>query len=263
MLTEPVTAKLTVGALSIELIDRGRGRPIVFLHPGDGLDPQAPVLDRLAARGRLIAPYHPGFGHSDLPGDYNSVDDLAYFYLDLFDQLDISDAVLVGVSLGGWIAAEIAVRSTARISQLVLANPVGIRTAKDETVVEIADVFTLPPAEVERRAYAEPAKWVRGFDQMSDDEIFVVARNREAYCLFAWSPYMHNPGLRRWLHRIRIPTLVLRGERDGLTAPDYGRAYAAAIPGARFETLPGAGHYPHVERPDEFAASVARFAGLT
>src|SRR5262249_44598866 len=110
----PVTS-IAVNGTTIELVDRGHGRPILFLHPGIGIDPDAPVLAALERGGRVIAPSHPGFGTSQLPKGMNSVDDLSYFYLDLLDQLDLDDVLMVGVGLGGWIAAEIAVKNSARL----------------------------------------------------------------------------------------------------------------------------------------------------
>src|ERR1700681_2794974 len=108
---------LVVDGIRIELIERGSGRPLLFLHPGIGIAPSAPVLDRLAERARVIAPSHPGFGASEQPAGFNTIDDLAYFYLDLLDELDLTGATVVGVSLGGWIAAEMAVKSAQRISR--------------------------------------------------------------------------------------------------------------------------------------------------
>jgi pimeloyl-ACP methyl ester carboxylesterase len=247
---------------TLELIDTGSGRPIVFLHGGDGIDPRWPVLQHLASLGRLIAPSHPGFGHSALPAHFRSVDDLAYAYLDLFEQMNLQDVVLVGTSLGGWIAAEMAVRSTARIGHLVLADAVGIRCATDETAADIADVFSLSPADIETRAYADPARWRRSYDDCSDDELLVMARNREALSLYGWSPYLHNPILRHWLHRIDRPTLVLWGAADRITAPEYGRAWAAGIAGAQFTQIDEAAHHPHIEQADRFAREIAGFAGL-
>src|SRR5690348_10334964 len=100
---------LVVGGLRVELIERGEGRPLLFLHPGIGIDAKAPVLDRLAAKARLIAPSHPGFGASGIVPSITTVDDLAYFYLDLMDDLDLREAIVVGVGLGAWIAAATAV----------------------------------------------------------------------------------------------------------------------------------------------------------
>src|SRR5205085_8919959 len=124
----------------IDAVERGTGAPILFLHPGIGLDPAAAVLDRLGARGRLIAPSHPGFGTSEQPPAFDSVDDLAYFYLDLLDELDLKAVTLVGVSLGGWIAAEMAVKSTARMARLGLADAVGVKIGCRETC-DVVDTF--------------------------------------------------------------------------------------------------------------------------
>src|SRR3954470_8573745 len=113
---------LVVNGTTIEAVDKGDGRPILFLHPGIGIDPAAPVLSELAKGGRVIAPSHPGFGTSQLPKGMTSVDDVSYFYLDLLDQLDLHDVVVVGVGLGGWLAAEIAVKNSTRLSRLLLGH---------------------------------------------------------------------------------------------------------------------------------------------
>src|SRR5262245_9668138 len=117
--------KVTVNGIRLEVVEKGRGRPLLFLHPGIGLDPDAPVIEKLAEKARMIAPSHPGFGNSEQPKSFTTVDDLAYFYLDLIDELDLKDTIVAGVSLGAWIAAEIAIKSTARLSQPLLANAVG------------------------------------------------------------------------------------------------------------------------------------------
>jgi pimeloyl-ACP methyl ester carboxylesterase len=253
-----VSSSIDVNGIRIDLVDRGQGRPLLFLHPGIGLDPAAPVLDRLAGRFRLIAPTHPGFGASDLPAGFDTVDDLAYFYLDLLDQLDLREVVLAGVSLGGWIAAAIAVKSTARLSRLVLANAVGVKIGGRETR-DIADIFAVTEREFNELAYSDPASVARDYKTMPDADVRTVARNREATARYAWSPYMHDPKLKGRLHRIRIPTLFLWGSADRITSEHYGRAYCAAIPDARFETIAHAGHFPHLEQPDEFARRIVAF----
>ena len=250
--------KIKVNGIAVDVLERGQGRPLLFLHPGIGLDPAAPVFDRLAAKCRLIAPTHPGFGGSEQPKGFDTVDDLAYFYLDLLDELDLHDVTLAGVSLGGWIAAEIAVKSTARISRLVLANAVGIKVSGRETR-DIADIFAITEQEFNELAYSDPSIAARDYKAMPDDAVRAVARNREATARYAWSPYMHDPKLKGRLHRIRIPTLFLWGTADRILSEQYGRAYCAAIPGARFETIANAGHFPHIEQPDEFARRVLAF----
>lgn len=248
---------IEVRGIRVECIDRGSGRPLLFLHPGIGLDTAGPVLDRLAKGARVLAPSHPGFGGSDLPSSFTTVDDLAYFYLDLLDVFDLRDVTLVGVSLGAWIAAEIAVKSTARIAKLVLADAVGIRV-HDRDTSDIADIFALTEKGFIALAYHDPAVGTRD-PALPDASVARIARNLESTARFCWNPYMHDPKLKGRLHRIDVPTLLLWGAQDRIVAPDYGRAYAAAIPGARFALIDKAGHFPHLERPAAFAEQALSF----
>ena len=252
------SGSIAVNGIRIEMIERGRGRPLLFLHPGIGIEADAPVLDALAARARVLAPIHPGFGRSEAPKSFDSVDDLAYFYLDLIDQLALDDLAVVGVSLGGWIAAEIAVKSTARMSHLVLANPVGIKVGGREQR-DIADIFAVTENEFLELAFCDPKAGKRDYKSMPDAEVKAASRNREATARYAWSPYMHDPKLKGRLHRIRIPTLLLWGMNDRVLSEPYGRAYCAAVPGARFEPIERAGHFPHLEQPQAFADAVLAF----
>ena len=238
----------------------GHGPPLLFLHAENGLRYPAPWADELAARFRLLAPSHPGFGASELPRWMASVDDLAYTYLDLLAALDLRDVVLVGVGFGGWIAAEIAVRSTERIGRLVLADPVGIKVSDRETR-DIVDIFATAQADLLRLGYHDPAKGALDASTMSEEQAVTLFRDREAIALFAWSPYMHNPRLKYHLHRIDVPTLVLWGESDRIVSADYGRAFAAAIPGARLRDDPGGRAFPHLEVPRDFADRISAFTG--
>ncbi len=181
-----------------------------------------------------------------------SVDDLSYFYLDLLDQLDLRDLTVVGVSLGAWIAAEIAVKSTARMSRLVMANAVGVKVGDRETR-DIADIFAITDKEYLDLTYCDPSVGQRDYKALPDAEVLAAARAREATARFAWNPYFHDPRLKSRLHRIRIPTLFLWGSHDRMLSEAYGRAYCAMIPGARFETIDRAGHFPHQEQPKVFA----------
>jgi pimeloyl-ACP methyl ester carboxylesterase len=253
---------MVVNGITIETVERGQGRPILFLHPGIGIDPAAPVLDELARGGRVIAPTHPGFGTSQLPKGISTVDDLSYVYLDLLDQLDLRDVLVVGVGLGGWLAAEIATKNDTRLSRLVVANAIGIKLGDRETR-DIVDIWSLMPDELDALAWADPAAGKLDYKSLPQEASLAAARNREAYARFCWSPYMHNPKLKNRLHRIRIPTLFLWGAADRILSDKYGRGYCAMIPGARFETIERAGHYPHLEQPEEFARRALAFAGTT
>ncbi len=257
--TAGAATSLVVNGTTLEAIERGRGRPILFLHPSNGIDAGAPVLDRLAKGGRVIAPSHPGFGASQLPKGMTTIDDVSYFYLDLLEQLDLRDVLVVGVGLGGWIAAEIAVKSTERLSQLVLGNPVGLKFGDRETR-DIVDIWALMPNEFNELAYFDPKAGERDYKNLPEAESLAAARNREAHARLAWSPYMHNPKLKSRLHRIKLPTLFLWGTADRILSEKYGRGYCGLIPGAKFEPIEKAGHFPHIEQPAEFARRVLAFA---
>jgi pimeloyl-ACP methyl ester carboxylesterase len=257
---ERAADSLVVAGTRIDMIERGSGRPLLFLHPENGIEPAAAAIDELAKAAHVFAPTHPGFGRSELPKGMRSVDDLSYFYLDLLDQLDLRDVTMVGVSLGAWIAAEIAVKSTARLARLVLANAVGVKVGDRETR-DIADIFALTEPEYLAIAYCDPAVGQRDYKALPDAEVLAAARAREATARFAWNPYFHNPRLKSRLHRIRIPTLFLWGAHDRMLSEAYGRAFCAMIPGARFEPIERAGHFPHQEQPKRFAERILAFAG--
>jgi pimeloyl-ACP methyl ester carboxylesterase len=247
-----------VSGVSLEVEEKGQGRPILFLHPGEGLQASRPWLDAMATDHRVIAPHHPGFGGSALPDWVGTVDDLAYLYLDLVAQLRLNDAVLAGACFGGWVAAEMAIRNTTRFAGLLLAAPLGIK-AGGVLDRDIVDMHAISRSAFMRLAWADPAKGEIDYTKLADSELAAVARGREALAVFGWKPYMHNPRLKRWLHRINIPTHLIWGEQDGIVSVAYGEAWKAEILGASIETIPNAGHYPHWEQPDAFAACVRAF----
>jgi len=250
---------LTVQGVHLEVVERGGGRPILVLHDEDGLDPKAPFLDLLAARARVIAPSHPGFGHSPDADGIESIDDLAYLYLDLLARQGLRDAILLGCSLGGWIAAEMAVKCTHRIARLILVAPLGIKVGDRETR-DIPDIYALPQAEVARLKFHDPSRAVVDYAALSDEALTVITRNREATAFYGWEPYFHDPKLRQRLHRIDIPTLLVWGASDRFVTPGYyGAAYRDAIPGSRLEIIERAGHLPHIEQPEAFAERVRVF----
>jgi pimeloyl-ACP methyl ester carboxylesterase len=255
---ESVAPTLVVNGTRVDIIERGAGRPLLFLHPENGIEPALPAIDELAKGARVIAPTHPGYGCSELPKGMRTVDDLSYFYLDFLDQLDLRDLAVVGVSLGAWLAAEIAVKSSARFSRLIMANAVGIKVGDRETR-DVVDIFALTEKEYLDIAYCDPAAGARDYKALPDAEVLAAARAREATARFAWNPFFHNPRLKSRLHRIRIPTLFLWGTHDRMLSESYGRGYCALIPGARFELIDRAGHFPHQEQPKMFAEKVLAF----
>ena len=251
--------RITLGEVELEYLDRGHGQPMLLLHGAGGPRPHAPFVDLLEPHARVIAPTHPGFAAATVPEWFDSIDDLAYLYLDLLEALDLHDVVLVGFSMGGWTAAEIAIKCAHRLAGLVLVDAVGIKISDRETR-DIADLFATAPAELNRITFHNPAN-APDLLALSDAELELVARNREASAMYLWEPYAHSPKLRRRLRRINLPTLVLWGESDGLVKPSYGRAYADLIANAQFELIREAGHIPQIEQPHVFADHVIRFLG--
>lgn len=257
--------RVDAAGVPVEIAEAGNGPTLLFLHgghPSGRLDPQARFIEALAGSLRVIAPTHPGFGTTAAPPQLTTIDDLAYLYLDLIEALNLRDVILVGASLGGWIAAEMAVKTTERLSRLILIDAVGIKPGDRESR-DIADIYAVTDRQLAEIAWADPQKMVRDSKTLPEEELIVMARSREATGRYAWSPYMHNPKLKTRLQRIHLPVLVLWGDSDRITTQDYGRAFAGAIPGARFATIEGAGHFPHLEQPNAVARNILDFIAET
>jgi pimeloyl-ACP methyl ester carboxylesterase len=250
--------RLSAHGIDLEVLRSGAGHPVLLLHGMTPLDPAAPVVERLSAHAEIVAPTHPGFGGSPRPDDFDTVYDLVHLYCDVLRQLPHETVTLLGLSFGGWLAAEIAALGHPRIGALVLVDAVGIKVSDRETP-DILDVFNTAPAVVRQRAWHDPERWAPDYDAMSDEALVAHARNRDALCRYAWDPYMYNPQLARWLDRIAVPTLVLWGTSDRVVTPAYGRAYSERIPGARFELIDAAGHHPHIEQPKVFVERIVSF----
>jgi len=249
-----------VDGVEIEMNVRGSGRKLLFLHPEIGFDRAGPALDALATGAQVIAPTHPHYGAAKAPATLNTVDDLSYLYLDLIEKLDLGELAVVGLGIGGWIAAATAIKNDALFSRLVLVDAFGIKVGGREAR-DIFDMYFVTEADLAKVLYFDQELAARDVSKLPDEELYAIARAREATSLYGWKPYLHDPKLKGRLHRIRVPTLVLWGADDRIVAPDYGRAYCAAIPGARFVAVERAGHFPHVEKPEEFAKHVLGFIG--
>jgi pimeloyl-ACP methyl ester carboxylesterase len=252
--------KLKVADVELELFDSGQGRPILFLHGSGGFDPRQPFVAPLTAKRRLVAPAHPGFGKSSLPDWLDSVDDIAHLYLELMDFLKYRDVDVVGCSIGGWIAAEMATKSPDRFRRLVLVGPVGIKVGPADKL-DIPDIFAMPESEVQKLIYHDPDRMKVDTAKMSDDALAAMFRARETSALLTWEPWMHNPKLKHRLQRIAAPVLFIRGESDGLVSAAYLDAYSRFLPDARTLTIKAAGHVPQLEQPAAFAEAVLEFLG--
>src|SRR5258708_9185476 len=156
----PVTEK--IAGANIEILRRGKGRPVLFLHPHIGMHGSGRFIELLAREAQVIAPSHPGFGHSELPKGMSTVDDMSYFYLDLIESLDLRELLVVGASVRAWIAAEIATKTRERLSRLVLIGAVGARFgALDKS--DIVGIFATPRGRWGEHSFRDPAVWLRDY----------------------------------------------------------------------------------------------------
>jgi pimeloyl-ACP methyl ester carboxylesterase len=251
------TSTITLQRVALQVVRRGKGAPLLLLHGGDGPQDRLPFFQRLTERFEVIAPIHPGFAGSNIPEHFDSLKDLVYLYLDLLDAMGLDDIILVGFSMGGWAAAEIAVRNTSRLFKLVLVDAVGIKPG-DREARDIADIFAMPAPEVAKLMFHDPSR-APNPATMTDEQLTVLAADRIAHAMYTWDPYMHNPKLRYRLHRINVPTLLIWGASDGMVPVAYAEAYRALIPDARLVVIPKAGHLPQVEQPDLLLEHILSF----
>jgi pimeloyl-ACP methyl ester carboxylesterase len=238
--------------------DQGKGRPFLVLHGGGGPESIAALAASLSSAGRVIAPTHPGFAGTPRPEWCASIGDLVLLYLALLDRLELNDVVVIGNSIGGWIACEMALRASPRISSIVLLNAVGIDPGiAGWTMINPAK---LTPQERAARAFFNPGKFATA--PSGSAAAAVAATDYAALKKYAGTPFMVDPSLRARLAAMSVPALVLWGETDLFVDIEYGRIYAKSIPEARFEAIPEAGHFPQIEQRDEVQRKILQWLAL-
>jgi len=247
----------------------GSGSPVVYLHSASGEGVGVPFTDELAADYDVIAPMFPGFGESEGIEQIDDMDDAVFHLLDLWEVLGLEAPHVVGLSLGGWMGAELATRYPDRVGKLVLVNPAGLYLEG----APILDIFGRSPAEMAEDLFfdqnqpmaqlmhqfadyrADPAQ----IGNLTFEMIKPIVQVMAATARLGWDPYLHNPKLPKRLHRITAPTLVVRGEHDTLIPEPHARYYAEHISGARLEVVPDVAHMLPIERGDELARIVREF----
>ncbi|MFI6933838.1 alpha/beta fold hydrolase [Streptomyces sp. NPDC050287] len=244
--------------LSFTVDERGDGHPVLLLHGGGGPQTVTGFAGLLAEQrpARVITPVHPGFGGTARPDWLTDVSTLAQVYVRLLDELGLRGVTVVGNSIGGWIAAEIALLGSDRISGVVLVDAAGIQVPGHP----VADPFTLTPAELSALSFHDVEKFRIDPSTFSDEQRAVAAANRAALEVYSGPHAMADPTLRERLAKVTSPALVVWGESDRVVDTEYGRAYAAAVPGAGFEVLPRTGHMPQIESPGQLLPVVWDFA---
>lgn len=243
--------------LTVRIDEGGSGRPILVLHGGAGPQSVAGLAAALSSRAHVLRPTHPGFEGEPRPEWFDSIDDLALTYLELLERLDLRNVLVIGSSVGGWIASAMAVHNVTRLAGLVLLDAVGIQVDGHPA----ADASTLSPDELLAISFHNPAAFRVDPATMSPEQARARAGNIKTLYVYDQGLNMADPKLRRRLGRVSIPALVVWGESDRIVDAEYGRAYAQALPNARFELIPEAGHLPQLEQPERLLKLVWEFAG--
>ena len=252
----PATDVLDVRGTPVRLQRAGDGAPLLFLHGAGAGGRWLSFQEALARRFDVLSPTHPGHAGSPAAEWIEDILDLAFHYLDLLDALRLDRVHLVGASLGGWIAAEMAVIASHRLSSLVLIDPVGIKV--DGWIYPFLFGMELPELVATVFHRPEAALALAPKDQ-SVDTLVELYRQNAALARVAWNPYLYDPRLRRRLARIGAPTLLAWGEHDRLAPLVCADTWRKEIAGARLTTFRHSGHVPHLEEPEAVAAAIAEF----
>ena len=258
--TRTVTVDAAGGPVPVTFTERGAGRPFLLLHGGAGPQSVEKFADLLAGAdpARVIIPLHPGFGGTPRPEGLASIADLAAVYGQLLEDLDLAGVTVVGNSIGGWIAAEIALLGSPRVSGVVLVDAAGVKLDAEPA----ADFFSLTMDQVADLSYYRPDAFRINLDALPDAAKAVMAGNRAALAVYGGAD-MADASLLGRLPAVTVPVLVVWGAADRMITPAHGRAYADAIAGARFHLIAEAGHLPQLETPDELLKVITDFAGGT
>ena len=238
----------------------GSGQTLLLLHGAGGSANLKELASKLAEDFDVLLPDHPGFGLSDQSKRLSSVSDLAFYYLDFIQELGLKDIHLVGFSLGGWIAAEIAIRSTTNVKSIALVSSAGIHVKG----VPKGDLFLWSPEELVRNLYVNQDIIDDILSQEpTSEELEFMVKNRVAAARYAWHPRFYNPDLEKWLHRIDVPTLIIWGDQDKIFPVEYASAFKNLIPHAQTQILKDCGHVPHMDQPEAFYHSLKSFLSET
>jgi pimeloyl-ACP methyl ester carboxylesterase len=245
-----------VGDIAVRLFRAGVGRPLLFLHGAAGVPPWNACFEKLASRYDVLVPEHPGFGTAENAADIWNIADLAMYYLDFLDGMDGGPVHLVGHSLGGWTAAEVAVRNCSRLASLCLVAPAGVRVKG----IPIGDNFIWSPEELARNLFHDQSFAEQMLARtLSEEEADRALANRFMAARLGWEPRWFNPALERWLHRIRVPSLLIWGDSDKVIPSAYAERWQEKVPRLRCEIIANCGHLPHVEKADATADRILSF----
>ena len=249
-----------VAGVALHIVKGGSGDPLLILHDEMGQTAPLRYAEKLAQDFTLHMPAHPGFGLTERLEWIMQVRDLAGWYLRALEELGLERVNVLGFSLGGWLAAEMACQSPQSFNKMVLVSPPGIKPPQGE----ILDMFLLVAKEYLESSFLDP-NTTREFpsicpEEPSPEQVELWECARDEAARLCWRPYMYHPALPHLLGRLKdLSTLLVWGEQDAVIPISAGEAYQQAIQGARLEIMPGCGHHPELEKTEEFVGLVRNF----
>jgi pimeloyl-ACP methyl ester carboxylesterase len=251
---------IDVAGRSTAIMNGGEGQAFVYLHSTLGETMMwFPFYQSLAKKFRVLVPTHPGFGQSKGFDQIDTIEDMAFHYVEMLDALGLEQVILGGVSLGGWIAAEFAVRWPERVKKLWIADAPGLWVED----VPLGDLFRImqDKDKVRNMLFHDPKSAIATMvirDNVDEQTMMQVYQNMTVLARLVWErPY--DPKLAQRLHRIQCPTLLLWGAHDKLVPPAYGEAYKKHIEGAELKLIKDCGHLPMFEKEAEFVETLQKF----
>jgi pimeloyl-ACP methyl ester carboxylesterase len=238
----------------------GEGTPFVYLHSTLGESFMwLPFYQAWAKHFRVLVPTHPGFGQSGGFDQIDTIEDMAFHYVEMFDALGLEEVILGGVSLGGWIAAEFAVRWPERVKKLWIADAPGL-WVEDAPPADLFRIMT-DRNKLRELLFHDPAGAMSTLvikDEPDEQAMLAAYQSLTVLARLVWErPY--DPKLAARLRRIQCPTLLLWGEDDRLVPPAHGEAYRKHITGAELRIIKECGHLPMFEKEREFTEAIAQF----
>jgi pimeloyl-ACP methyl ester carboxylesterase len=250
--------KHRVRDIEVRMFRGGGGEPLLFLHGAGGPPPWSAFFAKLASRYDVLVPEHPGFGTAANAEAIHDVADMAMYYLDFLDGLGDGPVHLVGQSLGGWIAAEVAVRNCSRLKSLTLMSPAGVQIEG----APIGDTFGWSAEEAVRNLFHDQSFADARLAQVpSAEEAARRLINRSMAERLGRKPRWSNPALARWLHRISVPALLIWGKDDKQFPSTHATRWRERVPAMRFALIEDCGHLPYVEKADLTAETILKFLG--
>ncbi len=258
--TQQHTRSIDLDGRKVQIMEGGEGEPLVYLHSAYGENLWLPFHQKLAESFHVIAPAHPGFAASEGLDDIDSMEDMIFHYIDMLDALSLATVNIAGVSLGAWIAAELATRYPDRVKRLALGAPAGLWLDEHP----MTDMFALirRPEKLRAVLFHDPTAALAQLlipAEAAEEQVVEAYKAMAATARLAWNPPGHNPKLAGRLRRIKSPTLIIWGDDDKLIPTAYAEAWASHLKDARVVIIKECGHMMMFEKEDEFVRAIKDF----